>query len=154
VNILPETVAAIAAEPNVAAVKEASGNLAQIERMCDETGLQVYSGDDGLNMDILRLGARGAISVLSNLVPRNLVRMWESWRDGDAAAADILFAASEPLVEACFRETNPVPTKELLSIMGVCTNETRLPLVPALPENRAWLREFHDTTLAPLLEEE
>jgi len=154
VNILPETVAAIAAEPNVAAVKEASGDLAQIARMCDETGLQVYSGDDGLNMEILRLGARGVISVLSNLLPRTLVRMWESWRDGDAAAADILFTASEPVIEACFRETNPVPTKELLSLMGFCTNETRLPLVAALPENRAWLRTFHDTTLAPLLEEE
>lgn len=154
VNILPATAALIATEPNVAAIKEASGDLDQIAQMCSIPELQVFSGDDGLNMEILRLGAVGAVSVLSNLLPGTLVRMWNAWRLGDEAAADSLAAAVAPVVDACFRETNPVPTKELLAMMGLCTHETRLPLVPALSENRTWLQTFHETVLTPLLEGE
>lgn len=153
VNILPSTVREIAAEPNVAAVKEASGDLDQIAEMCT-TDLQIFSGDDGLNLEILARGAHGAISVLSNLLPAHLVRMWEAWRDGREDEARSIFAATEPVVAACFRETNPVPTKELLSLSGYCTPEPRLPLVTALPENREWLARFHAETLAPLLEAE
>lgn len=154
VNILPATAAAIAAEPNVAAVKEASGDLAQIGAMVRETGLQVFSGDDPLNLDIFRLGAHGAISVLSNLLPKTLVRTWAACRDGDDDGAALLHEAAAPVVEACFRETNPVPTKELLARMGLCGPEPRLPLVGTLPDNAAWLADFHDGPLAVLLEAE
>lgn len=151
VNILPATVRALAAEPNVVAVKEASGDLKQIAEVCAVPDLQVFSGDDGLNLDIYALGGAGTVSVVSNLLPRTLVRTWEAWRAGDAACARDLAERTRPIVEACFRETNPVPVKELLSLMGLCTHDLRLPLVPALPENRDWLREVLAGPLGALL---
>lgn len=151
VNILPATVRALAAEPNVVAVKEASGDLRQIAAVCAVPDLQVFSGDDGLNLDIYALGGAGTVSVVSNLLPRTLVRTWEAWRAGDAAGARDLAERTRPVVEACFRETNPVPVKELLSLMGLCAHDLRLPLVPALPENRDWLREVHAGPLGALL---
>jgi 4-hydroxy-tetrahydrodipicolinate synthase len=154
VNILPGTVQAIAAHPNVVAVKEASGDLVQIEAVCRTSGLQVFSGDDGLNLEIFRLGGQGAISVLSNLLPRTVVGMWEAWRSGDEARAAALAEAVKPVVEACFRETNPVPAKELLSIMGLCRREPRLPLATVTEASRAWLRDFHDGPLSELLQAE
>jgi len=154
VNILPETVQAIAEHPNVTAVKEASGDLVQIEAICKTSGIQVFSGDDALNLDIFRLGAVGAISVLSNILPATTVALWTAWHSGDTARAEEIAAAVAPVVEACFRETNPVPAKEMLSLMGFCTSAPRLPLVIATDETRAWLREFHDGPLAALLQAE
>ncbi|MBK6898176.1 MAG: 4-hydroxy-tetrahydrodipicolinate synthase [bacterium] len=151
VNILPATVRALAAEPNVVAVKEASGDLRQIADVCAVPDLQVFSGDDGLNLDVYALGGVGTVSVVSNLLPRTLVRTWDAWRAGDAAGARDLAERTRPIVEACFRETNPVPVKELLSLMGLCTHDLRLPLVPALPENRAWLQTVHAGLLGELL---
>ena len=151
VNILPATVAELAAEPNIVAVKEASGDLAQIRAVCAVAGVQVFSGDDGLNLDIWKLGAVGAISVVSNLLPATLVAQWRAWRDGDTAAAEAAAASLAPVVAACFRETNPVPAKELLACMGLCGRTLRLPLVPALAANRDWLGAFHAETLVPLL---
>ncbi|MBU0743378.1 4-hydroxy-tetrahydrodipicolinate synthase [bacterium] len=154
VNILPETVRAIAGYPNVVAVKEASGDLRQIDAICRTSGLQVFSGDDGLNLEIFRLGGQGAVSVLGNLLPRTLVDMWKAWCAGDEARAAAIAAAVAPAVEACFRETNPVPAKELLSLMGYCRPDPRLPLATATAESRAWLRDFHDGPLAGLLQAE
>ncbi len=154
VNILPETVRAIAGHPNVAAVKEASGDLVQIDAICRTSGLQVFSGDDGLNLEIFRLGGQGAVSVLSNLLPRTLVDMWDAWHSGDEARATAISTAVAPAVDACFRETNPVPAKELLSLMGLCRAEPRLPLVTPTAETRVWLRDFHDGPLADLLQAE
>ena len=61
---------------------------------------------------------------------------------------------TRPIIDACFRETNPVPVKELLALMGLCTHDLRLPLVPALPENRAWLQQVHEGPLGELLAQE
>ena len=154
VNILPATVRTLAAEPNVVAVKEASGNLDQIAEVCRIDGLQVFSGDDGLNLDVFALGGVGTVSVVSNLLPRTLVRTWDAWRAGDTARSRDLAGRTRPIIDACFRETNPVPVKELLALMGLCTHDLRLPLVPALPENRAWLRQVHEGPLGELLAQE
>ena len=78
--------------------------------------------------------------MVSNLLPRTAVRIWEAWRDGDADRARELSAAIAPVVGACFVETNPAPVKELLSLAGLCGRDLRLPLVPVLTENRDWLR--------------
>ncbi|HPF33980.1 MAG TPA: 4-hydroxy-tetrahydrodipicolinate synthase [Candidatus Krumholzibacteria bacterium] len=154
VNILPQTAAALAAEPTIAAVKEASGDLTQIRAMVDTTGLQVFSGDDGLNQSIFALGAAGTVSVLSNLAPAALVRQWRAWRDGDTAAAEALQKELDPIIDACFAETNPVPVKWMLADLGLCEADARLPLAPALPATCARLRAVVEGPLAAVLGED
>lgn len=151
VNILPETVAQLAAEPNLVALKEASGNLAQIEEAIARCDLKVYSGDDNLNFNIFGLGARGAISVVSNLLPGTLTRMWEAFAAGDLNRAWPLARSLDPVCNACFVETNPVPVKELLSMAGVCRRDPRLPLVPVSEKSLTKLVQFYEGTLADLL---
>ena len=154
VNLLPSTAAQLAAEPNVVALKEASGDLDQIEAAIGHCDLKVFSGDDGLNFPIFGLGARGAISVVSNLLPRTMVRMWRAWQSGDIAAAWWIYRALDPVTKACFVETNPVPVKELLYLSRLCPREPRLPLVPASDENQRYLAQFHANVLQKLLSEE
>jgi 4-hydroxy-tetrahydrodipicolinate synthase len=150
-NLLPDTAVELAAEPNIVAVKEASGNLDQVERMVAETGLQVYSGEDGLNFQIFGLGASGAVSVVSNLLPGSLVRMWTAWRDGDVATAWKLGRLLDPTARACFVETSPAPVKELLSLAGLCRREPRLPLMPVTEDSLKYLVQFYESTLADLM---
>lgn len=150
VNLLPATVAELAAEPNIVALKEASGNLDQIEQAIGTCDLKVFSGDDGLNFPVYGLGGRGTVSVVSNLLPGSVARMWRAWRDGDVARAWWLSRQLDPVVKACFIETNPVPVKELLHRLGLCTHEPRLPLVPVTAEHAEFLARFHATTLAGL----
>jgi 4-hydroxy-tetrahydrodipicolinate synthase len=151
VNILPETVAQLAAEPNIVALKEASGNLAQIEDAIARCDLKVYSGDDGLNFSIFGLGARGAISVVSNLLPGTLARMWKHFAAGDLNRAWPLARTLDPVCTACFVETNPVPVKEMLSMAGLCRRDLRLPLVPVSEKSLTRLVQFYEGTLASLL---
>lgn len=150
-NLLPATATELAAEPNIVAVKEASGNLDQIEQMIAETGLQVFSGDDGLNFNIFGLGARGAVSVVSNLLPGSLVRMWESWQSGDIATCWKLSRLLDPTARACFVETSPAPVKELLSLAGLCRREPRLPLMTVSEDSLKYLVQFYESTLAGLM---
>ena len=97
VNILPETAAELAAEPNIVALKEASGNLAQIEQAIAQCDLKAFSGDDGLNFNIFGLGGRGAISVVSNLLPGAMVRFWKAWAAGDINQAWPMSRAFDPI---------------------------------------------------------
>jgi 4-hydroxy-tetrahydrodipicolinate synthase len=151
VNMLPSTAAELSLEPNVVALKEASGNLTQIEQAIGSCDLKVFSGDDGLNFNICGLGGRGAVSVIGNVLPRHLVKFWQAWADGDVGRAWWLARALDPLARACFLETNPVPVKQLLELLGLCSAEPRLPLAPATDATRQFLRNFHETTLTELL---
>lgn len=151
VNILPETVAQLAAEPNIVALKEASGNLVQIEEAIARCDLKVYSGDDGLNFQIFGLGAAGAISVVSNLLPGTLTRLWKRFAAGDLNRAWPLARTLDPVCTACFVETNPVPVKELLSLAGLCRRDPRLPLVPVSEKSLTRLVQFYESTLGALL---
>lgn len=152
VNILPETAAAMAAEPNIAAIKEASGDLVQIKAMAETTSLQVFSGDDGLNLEIYKLGGCGTVSVVSNLAPAAVAAQWHAWRKGDAEAAAAAQRALDPVIAACFTETNPVPVKWMLADLGLCEADARLPLAPALPETCTRLRAAVEGPLAAVLE--
>jgi 4-hydroxy-tetrahydrodipicolinate synthase len=154
VNVLPETVAQLAAEPNIVALKEASGNLAQIEEAIARCDLKVFSGDDGLNFSIFGLGGAGAISVVSNLLPGRLSRMWQAFAAGDLNHAWPLARSLDPVCNACFLETNPVPVKELLSMAGLCRRDLRLPLVPVSEKTLTRLVQFFEGTLAALLEQD
>lgn len=151
VNILPETAAQLAAEANIVALKEASGNLAQIEQAIQLCDLKVFSGDDGLNFNIFGLGGRGAISVVSNLLPGALVRLWRAWAAGDINRAWPLARSLDPVTRACFVETNPVPVKELLSLAGLCRRDPRLPLAPVTEHSLTFLVQFYESTLADLM---
>ncbi len=151
VNILPETAAELSAEPNIVALKEASGNLAQIEEAIGRCNLKVFSGDDGLNFNIFGLGGRGAISVVSNLLPGAMVRFWKAWARGDINQAWPMSRAFDPITEACFVESNPVPVKELLSMAGLCRRDLRLPLVPVTEHSLTFLVQFYEGTLKKLM---
>ena len=151
VNILPETAAQLAAEPNIVALKEASGNLAQVEEAVGRCDLKVYSGEDGQNFQIFGLGGRGAISVVSNLLPGAMVRFWNAWAEGDINRAWPMSRAFDPVTHACFVETNPVPVKELLSLAGLCRRDPRLPLAPVGEQTLSYLVQFYEGTLAGLM---
>jgi 4-hydroxy-tetrahydrodipicolinate synthase len=151
VNILPETAALLSAEPNIVALKEASGNLAQIEQAIAQCDLKVFSGDDGLNFNIFGLGGRGAISVVSNLLPAAMVRFWNAWAAGDINQAWPMSRAFDPITQACFVETNPVPVKEFLSLAGLCHRDPRLPLMPVTEASLTFLVQFYESTLGDLM---
>ncbi len=151
VNIQPETAAQLSAEPNIVALKEASGNLDQVEQaiaMCD---LKVFSGDDGLNFNIFGLGGRGAVSVVSNLLPGAMVRFWKAWAAGDINRAWPMSRTLDPITRACFVETNPVPVKELLSLAGLCQRDPRLPLMTVTEASLTHLLKFYESTLSDLM---
>jgi 4-hydroxy-tetrahydrodipicolinate synthase len=151
VNILPETAAQLAAEPNIVALKEASGNLAQIEQAIALCDLKVFSGDDGLNFNIFGLGGRGAISVVSNLLPGAMTRFWAAWAAGDINQAWPMSRAFDPITNACFVEANPVPVKEMLSLAGICKRDPRLPLMPVTEQTLTFLVQFYESTLSALM---
>jgi 4-hydroxy-tetrahydrodipicolinate synthase len=150
-NLLPGTATELAAEPNIVALKEACGNLDQIEQAITHSCLQVFSGDDGLNFSIWGLGGRGTVSVVSNLLPGMLVRAWSAWAAGDVGAAWRLTRQLDPIARACFLETSPAPVKELLSLAGLCRRDLRLPLVPVTEDTLSVLVQFYEAQLGDLM---
>lgn len=141
-NLLAETTLALAEHPNVCAVKEASGNLAQIDEIIRHRpeGFAVLSGDDGLTLAVLIAGGDGVISVISNAVPRACAALVHSALRGDVAAAVEMHRQLAPLVGAAFVESNPLPIKAALAMMGRARNVLRLPLVPMDPRHDPALR--------------
>lgn len=131
-NVLPETTLALAEHPNIVAVKEASGNLAQIDQIIRHrrTGFGVLSGDDGLTLAVMASGGEGVISVISNAVPKAVAELAAAAGKGDLARARALHHKLAPLVDAAFVESNPIPIKAALAMMGRMENVLRLPLVP------------------------
>lgn len=140
-NLLPATVARLAAHPNIVAIKEASGNISQIAELAALVGdtLDIYSGNDDQIVPMMSLGAKGVISVLSNLMPRETHNMCERFLKGDVAEARRLQLELLPLVNALFCEVNPIPVKAAMHAMGYCENYLRLPLTPMEAEHEAQL---------------
>lgn len=135
VNLLPETVQKIVhAAPHYVAIKEASGNLAQMIAVRSAVPqLLFYSGDDGLLIPVLSIGGYGVISVLSNSAPQRVKHIIDTWLQGQVKQAFELFQKEEKLINALFSETNPVPIKTLLHLDGVITSPAvRLPLIPMI----------------------
>lgn len=129
-NIQPATCAVLAEHPNIAAIKEASGNISQIASIAQLCGdkLDIYSGNDDQIVPVLSLGGKGVISVLSNLLPDETSRMCHSFMNGDTKTAAELQLKYLPLCNALFSEVNPIPVKAAMSKMGYCENYLRLPL--------------------------
>ena len=137
-NLLPATVAELAKHPNIAAIKEASGNMSQVVDLIARCGedITVYSGEDGLTVPILSMGGMGTISVLSNVVPKEAVAMTDAFFAGRIQEAAQWQCKLLPLVDCLFSEVNPIPAKAALSAMGFGEEHLRLPLTPMEPENR------------------
>lgn len=140
-NLLPKTVAKLSEHPNIAAIKEAAGSLAQmieIMHLCGDK-IDVYSGEDGLTVPMMAMGAKGTISVLSNVAPRQSVAMTDACLRGDYAAAAKMQCDLLPLINALFSEVNPIPAKAATAAMGFGADALRLPLTSMEEQNRAVL---------------
>ncbi len=135
VNVEPATLARLAAIPNIQAVKEASGNVAQMATICSRVpeDFAVLSGDDALTLPLGALGGRGVISVASNQIPGAMSQIASHILAGDFAAARALHNRWLPLMEVNFVESNPIPVKYALSRMGLCQPVWRLPMTPPSP---------------------
>ena len=131
-NVEAKTTIEMAAIPGIVAVKEASGSLSQIADIIHgrPSGLSVLSGDDEMTLPVMALGGDGIVSVVSNATPRPMARMCEALHGGDLARAREIHFTLLPWMRAAFVESNPMPVKAALAMMGRIQNALRLPLVP------------------------
>jgi 4-hydroxy-tetrahydrodipicolinate synthase len=130
-NLEPDLVAELARHPNIVAIKEASGNIGQISRIIEETqddDFVVISGDDNITLPIMALGGVGVISVAANVDPKRMVALYESMKQGDYQKALVLHYALSPLLRAMFIDTNPIPVKKAVELLGMAGGPVRLPL--------------------------
>ena len=137
-NILPATCAVLADHPNIAAIKEACGNMSQVVELFALCGdrMDVYSGEDAINLPVLAMGGAGFISVASNVVPGMAAELANRFFAGDVAGAAALQCRLTPLNKALFSEVNPIPVKAAVAAMGFGEEYLRLPLTPMEPEHR------------------
>ena len=143
VNIEPETFAQLAQVKNIVAVKESSGSLEQMSRILQLTKgkLALISGDDALTLPVLSIGGTGVISVAANIVPRDVASMVAAFFAGRQQDAVQWHQKLLPLVKALFLETNPIPVKTAMGMLGLITPELRLPLCPMSEANEERLRQ-------------
>lgn len=141
VNILPETLERLCEFPAIVAVKEACGNILQISEIHRRCGsrLTVLSGDDPLTMPILACGGQGVISVLANFAPEKIITMINAHFAGDQKTSLALHEALLPLAQAMFIETNPIPVKTSMNLLGMNAGPLRLPLVAMSERNKQQL---------------
>jgi len=137
-NMLPETVEKLSWHERIVGVKEASGNMAQTVDIIARCGdrLDVYSGEDGIVVPMLAMGAAGCISVVSNVAPKLSVELADRFFAGDIAGAAALQCKLLPLINCLFSEVNPIPAKAAVAAMGFGTEHLRLPLTPMEQPNR------------------
>jgi 4-hydroxy-tetrahydrodipicolinate synthase len=142
-NLLPETDARLAKISNIVGIKEASGDLKQISKVIQLCGddFDVLSGDDFTVLPILAVGGKGVISVVSNVAPADMAGLVDAFEAGDYAKAREFHFKMWPLMEALFFETNPIPAKAALSMMGKINYELRLPLCRMSDANYDRLRQ-------------
>ena len=143
VNIKPETYKALSAHPNIVATKEANGDIESVKKTIELCGedLWVYSGNDDQIIDIVALGGKGVISVLSNIVPNDTHQIVAKYNDGDKEGAKALANKYSELVRTLFVDVNPVPVKEAMNMLGYECGPLRLPLVPMLDNTKAELKK-------------
>ncbi|MDH4184444.1 MAG: 4-hydroxy-tetrahydrodipicolinate synthase, partial [Nitrospinota bacterium] len=142
VEILPQTMARLASHKNIVGVKDAVGNLnktAEVISLCGPEFL-VLSGDDGLTLPIMAMGGHGVISASANVIPGRMAALVRAAAEGDYSEARRIHYEILPLMEALFLETNPIPVKTALAMMGKMNEEFRLPLCPMAHMNREKLQ--------------
>lgn len=141
VNMMPATIARLTICPTVVAIKEGSGSVQQASEIIQLCGdrLTVLAGDDALTLPMMAVGGKGVITVTANLLPAKMAQLVNAFRDGRLEAARAMHYELYPLFTALFYETNPIPVKEALHLMGKIASEIRLPLCPMGNENKAKL---------------
>jgi 4-hydroxy-tetrahydrodipicolinate synthase len=145
-KIEPETLARLSEIKNVAGVKEATGSVDQaidVIRLCGDN-LAVYSGEDSLTFSLMALGGKGVISTVANIVPKEMSQLTDACLKGNWESGRKLQLKLIPLIRSVFLETNPIPIKTALSLMGKCTGELRLPLTSMSEGNLKKLRQTMD----------
>jgi 4-hydroxy-tetrahydrodipicolinate synthase len=143
VNLEPRTLARLAEIENIAGVKEASGSLdqaSQIAKLCGPK-FSLLSGDDSLTLPMLGVGASGVISVIANILPREVSRMVSAFLAGDTGTARRLHLRMFPIMKALFLETSPGPLKTAMEWLALCSGDLRLPLVRPSETTRKVLAE-------------
>lgn len=143
VNMLPETTVRLSQIDTIVGIKEASGSLPQASRIINDTdeSFVLLSGEDALTYPLYCIGAKGAISVTANIMPQKCAEQYQAVSNGDLQKARLLHDELFDLHEVLFIETNPIPVKSALSLMGHIEEEYRLPLVPASPQHREKIKE-------------
>jgi 4-hydroxy-tetrahydrodipicolinate synthase len=133
VNLLPGTVECLAGIRGIMGIKEASGSVAVVRDIVAfaPEGFMVFSGDDGLSLASFALGASGVISVASNVIPRQMVALWNAFHAGRLSEAAEIDRSLSPLYSALFVEASPAPVKAAAAILGICRDDVRLPLMKA-----------------------
>lgn len=141
-NLVPPVLNRLWTIENVCAVKESSGNLSQIGEICRTLpeGKRVLSGDDGLALPAIAVGAEGLVSVAGNILPRRFKALVDAARAGRRQEAKALHAQLLPFMQALFIESNPIPLKAALQMTGLCGETLRLPLAPAVGTTRETMR--------------
>lgn len=137
-NIEPKTVLELSGIENIVGIKEASGNISQVAeiiRLCPKDFL-VYSGNDDMIVPLMSLGGHGVISVVANILPGETKKMVDDYKNGYINAARDAQLNMNGLINALFIETNPIPVKEAMEVMSLCSSEVRAPLYPMSDENR------------------
>ncbi len=144
VNIEPETIAKLAHDcKNIVAVKEASGSLDQMSRirqLCPKEFI-LMSGDDSLTLPVLSIGGTGIISVVANIVPGDVANLVDAFARGDLKEAQALHFKLLPLIKAVFLETNPIPIKTAMGLLGMCAPDLRLPMCSMSADNLEKLKK-------------
>jgi 4-hydroxy-tetrahydrodipicolinate synthase len=143
-NLTPKTLETLWKNPSVVALKESSGNLAQIGEIARTLppNKQLLAGDDNYAMATIALGGVGLVSVIGNVLPAETAELVAASRRGDLQTARAIHHRLLPLMDALFLESNPIPTKAALSILGLCENVVRLPLTPAEESTKRRLSEL------------
>ena len=141
-NITPQTLIELAKIENIVAIKEASGNIAQVAQMAHLCGdaIDIYSGNDDMIVPVLSLGGKGVISVVANIAPKQTHALCQAYLDGNTKEALRLQLEMMELIGALFTEVNPVPVKTAMNLLGMNVGQLRMPLYPMLDKNLQTLK--------------
>jgi 4-hydroxy-tetrahydrodipicolinate synthase len=140
VSVAPETIARLAKNANVVGVKEAGGSAERVSDILSLCQIDILSGDDSLTLPMMALGAKGVISVASNIIPGALKKMVDAMAAGDLKAALAIHNAHYRLFKDLFVESNPIPVKAAMAMLGMMDEEYRLPLCPLSDKSREVLK--------------
>jgi 4-hydroxy-tetrahydrodipicolinate synthase len=141
VNMTPATIIRLSKVPNIVAVKEATGSMDQTSEILKGCNITVLSGDDSLTLPLMSIGAKGVVSVIGNIVPKKLKQLVDAFLKGDLKTAQQAHYELFALSRAMFIETNPIPIKAAMGMMGLCDETMRLPMSPLSDSNRPVVRK-------------